>query len=91
MTDIAPIGRSQPTSLGAVSRNGRAATTPEIPPRGPDRVEVSSVARYLARLQEMPQVRTELIERVREEIAAGHYESPEKIAAAVDNMIEDLA
>ncbi len=90
MTDIAPISRMQPTALGAASRNGRSLPLHDAPHRGLDQVDVSPVARYLSRLQEMPEVRFELVERVRAQIASGQYDSAEKISTAIDNMVEDL-
>jgi hypothetical protein len=35
-------------------------------------------------------IRTELVERVRREIAAGLYETPEKWAIALDKLLERL-
>ncbi len=36
-------------------------------------------------------IRTELVERVRREIAAGTYETPEKWEAAFDRLLDTLA
>jgi hypothetical protein len=38
----------------------------------------------------LPPVRQELIDRVKSEIQAGTYESPEKIDAALDEMVREL-
>jgi negative regulator of flagellin synthesis FlgM len=37
-----------------------------------------------------PGVRTELVERVRQEIAAGTYETPEKLEAALERLLDRL-
>lgn len=37
-----------------------------------------------------PQVRQELVDRVRKEIEAGTYDSPEKWEAALDHLLERL-
>jgi hypothetical protein len=37
-----------------------------------------------------PDVRTELVERVRREIQAGTYETPEKLEAALEHLLERL-
>ena len=58
--------------------------------RGADRVEVSSLARSLSRLNQEEPVRQDLIDRVRAEIEAGRYDTPDKVAAAVDNLLRDL-
>jgi anti-sigma28 factor (negative regulator of flagellin synthesis) len=58
--------------------------------RADDKVEVSEVAMYLSKLRELPDVRTDLVSRLRGEIASGSYDSPEKLSAAIDAMIDDV-
>src|SRR3954468_23709467 len=75
MSDISPVsgsytGRVDPT----VDRPGRpaAATLDERPTSRPsDRVDISDRARYLSKLAALPDVRTELVDRIRSEIAGG--------------------
>jgi negative regulator of flagellin synthesis FlgM len=55
-----------------------------------DVVEISAVARLAAKVQQIPDVRTELVERVKAEIAAGTYETPERMEVAVNRLMEDL-
>jgi hypothetical protein len=38
-----------------------------------------------------PPIRTDLVERIRREIAAGTYDTPEKLEAALDRMLRRLA
>jgi anti-sigma28 factor (negative regulator of flagellin synthesis) len=38
-----------------------------------------------------PAIRTELVDRIRREIAAGTYDTPEKLEAALDRMLKRLA
>jgi hypothetical protein len=38
----------------------------------------------------MPPVRTELVETVRRQIAAGTYDTPEKMDAAMEELLRDL-
>lgn len=93
MTGITPI------EAGATGRVGRVADAPrraapgtdaESSRRAGDRVEVSDIARYLAKLRQVPSVRQELVDRVRAQIESGVYESPEKIEAAIDAMVKEL-
>ena len=58
--------------------------------RDADRVDLSETARFLTRLNELPDVREGLVERIKAEIAAGTYESDEKIDAAIEKLYEDL-
>jgi hypothetical protein len=55
-----------------------------------DRAEFSQGARLLSRLQQLPGVRQDLVDRVRTQIVAEDYASDEKVHAALDEMIEDL-
>ncbi len=56
-----------------------------------DRAEISEEAQLLARLAEVPDVRMEKVEELRELITTGRYESREKIEKAVDRLLEELS
>ncbi|MCR9075226.1 MAG: flagellar biosynthesis anti-sigma factor FlgM [bacterium] len=58
--------------------------------RSSDRVELSRVAQYLSQLQAEPAERTDLINRVREEIEAGTYLSDDKLEQAADQLLDDI-
>ncbi|MEZ6242581.1 MAG: flagellar biosynthesis anti-sigma factor FlgM [Phycisphaerales bacterium] len=94
MTGITPI------ETGASGRVGRVPDAPrraspgsdaESSRRAGDRVEVSDLARYLAKLRQVPSVRQEMVDQVRQQIESGVYESPEKIEAAIDAMVRELS
>ncbi len=53
-------------------------------------VEISTAAALAEKVRQIPDVRAELVARVKDEIAAGTYETPERIDAAVDRLMEDL-
>ena len=96
MSDIAPLGRPDPTgpiSYDASARPRRAAATPAAGlARGTDRVDVSPEAReatLVARLKDLP-VRSELVESARAAIANGTYETEDRLDAAIDAILEDL-
>ena len=55
-----------------------------------DRVEISDLARFMGQLHGTSMVRFGLVERVRAEIEAGSYETPERINATVDILMEEL-
>lgn len=55
-----------------------------------DRVEFSQTAQLLSRLQDLPDIRFDLVSRVKAEIAAGTYETSDKIDAALDGLLDDL-
>lgn len=80
-------------SRGAASRRSRleeglpASTASTV--RGTDRVEVSAMALYVSKLQQMPAIREDLVARVRAQIAAGGYDSEDRLNAAMDEMMKD--
>lgn len=55
-----------------------------------DTVEISLAAKLAAKVQGTEAVRTELVERVQSEIAAGTYESPERIEATIDRLMPEI-
>lgn len=97
MSEMSPLttgpvnraGRVGPASSG----RGSEAESARIPgrDRGEDRVEFSSHVQYLIELKNGGPVRTELVNRIRSEIEQGTYETPEKLEAAIDELLGDLA
>lgn len=93
-------------SAGSASSNaaalGEAAPIPSAPAqeiptthaaparRGGDEVEVSQLAYYLNKLRTLPAQRHDLISSIREQIAAGTYDTPERLEGALDGLLEDL-
>ena len=83
---VGPINRA----VGASAYNGQASRAKnELTQRSGDRVELSDHARLLDRLRQLPDVREELVEMVREAIAQGTYETAEQVDVAIDRLLED--
>ena len=55
-----------------------------------DSLEISTAGKLAARIHDAGMVRTDLVERVRSEIADGTYETPERLDATVDRLLDDL-
>jgi len=55
-----------------------------------DRVEISDVARFLQSASILPSDRLKKVARIREEIASGAYETPEKLDVALDRLFADI-
>ncbi len=91
MNDIAPIGRPAPTDLRGTSRTRSSEDQSTSPTRQGDQVEFSDAARLLSQLRQLPDVRQHLVDNVRAAIADGTYETDEKISAAVDGLLGELA
>lgn len=80
----------------------QAATKPAGGAQGPDRLEISPAAEEAARLAEAaearaaqrasaaPEVRTELVNRLRAEIASGSYETADKLDGALDRLLDEI-
>jgi len=52
--------------------------------------EKTTAEQLVKMLQEMPDVRQDLVDRVRREIAEGTYETPERVEKAIQGMMRDL-
>jgi len=72
--------------ITTVVRDGGAAA---LPPTG-DVIEISAAARLAAQVHSIPEVRVELVERVKAEIEAGTYETQERIDITVQRLMQDL-
>ena len=55
-----------------------------------DKVELSPHARLMDQIRQLPEVRKDLIDRIKHEIEAGTYDTPEKLDAAVAELLIDL-
>jgi len=91
MTDITPLRGSSLPAIQQYSRTATPAATANGTSRPDDQAELSDVSRLLSKLQDLPEIREDLVSRVRAELDAGTYETDAKIDAAIDAMLEDLA
>ncbi len=82
---VGPIGRM----AGSIQYSGPPRNQ-QVTETRPDRVELSDHARLLDRLRQMPDVRSELVSAVRQAIADGTYDTPEKLDPAVAQLLGDL-
>jgi negative regulator of flagellin synthesis FlgM len=55
-----------------------------------DRVDISPAAQAAVAAAESGEVREGLVNRIRAEIAAGTYETPQKLDAAVDRLLDEI-
>lgn len=55
-----------------------------------DTVEISTAGKLAAKIHDDSIIRMDLVQRVKAEIAAGTYETPERIDATVDRLMEEL-
>jgi len=58
--------------------------------RESDRLDISSTARMLDLLRQGNVVREDLVAEVRDQIDSGTYETPDKLDAAIEELLGDL-
>lgn len=84
---VGGVGRAIPVS-GARPATGieSPASADALAPQ--DEVQISSEARKLDELSRTSAMRQERIEQIRQEIADGSYDTPEKLDAAMDKFLD---
>jgi negative regulator of flagellin synthesis FlgM len=55
-----------------------------------DSVEISDAARMLDQARDIPEVRQDRIDAIRNEIAAGTYETEEKLNIAIERLLDEI-
>jgi negative regulator of flagellin synthesis FlgM len=56
-----------------------------------DTLEISSQGAIASRLGEIPDIRHDRVAAIRQQIAEGTYETPEKLDAALDALLDEIA
>ena len=88
-TSGARFGTTPIVRLGGYSRNGLSQeNTGSV--EVTDTVEISELAALRSKYAQLPEIRQELVNRVRLEIASGKYETQEKLDQAIESLMEDL-
>lgn len=55
-----------------------------------DQVEISPLGQMLDSINDLPEIRHERVEEIRQQIASGVYETPEKLEIALDRLMDEL-
>jgi flagellar biosynthesis anti-sigma factor FlgM len=88
---ISPIGSSSPiTRLHGSKALEDVQGLQDADTRETDTVEISDSARYLNEIRKLPDMREEKVRAAREAIAAGRFETAERIDGTVDRLLEEL-
>lgn len=96
MFNLAPVGGTQAgrSAEGVASTTEDRARAPvevQAPVRPGDRVEVSRLSVLMSRLRDMPEIRHDLVDRLRHEIESGAYPTAERLDAAVDALLDEIS
>lgn len=96
MSELSPLSSGQVARTGRVGpatgrRSDAAEESARVPgrDRGADEVQFSSHIQHLMELKNGGPVRMDLVNRIRNEIEQGSYETPEKIDAAIDELMSE--
>jgi negative regulator of flagellin synthesis FlgM len=71
------------------ARPSHAAARAE-PTRINDEVDISDAARLVEQLHDLPDIRQNRVDAVRQQIAAGTYETREKLNTAIERLLDEI-
>ncbi len=71
------------------TRPAQPMTRPEAPQIA-DEVNISEAAQLVEQVQQLPEMREDRVEAVRQQIAAGTYETGDKLNAAVERLLDEI-
>lgn len=58
---------------------------------GADQVDISPEAEMISRVHDLPELRLDRVQEIRQQIAAGVYETSEKLDVALGRMLDEIA
>ncbi|HIF31565.1 MAG: flagellar biosynthesis anti-sigma factor FlgM [Pirellulaceae bacterium] len=58
---------------------------------GVDQLDISPEADLVSRVRETPEIRADRVAEIRKEIAAGVYETDEKLDVALDRLLDEIS
>ncbi|MEX2186634.1 MAG: flagellar biosynthesis anti-sigma factor FlgM [Pirellulales bacterium] len=80
-----PQALSGPHSI----RTPQRTVNPTVPATG-DQLDISEAAQLISQVHDIPDVREDLVARVRSQIANGSYENPQRLDVAVDRLLDEI-
>lgn len=91
MSDVTPINGAPSAALSPLTRRSQSEVHRDAAPaRSGDKVELSRAALYISQLVSRNEIREDLVDRVKQQIADGTYETPQKLDAALEELLSDL-
>jgi negative regulator of flagellin synthesis FlgM len=79
----------QPIRAPHAARPAQSIERPEAP-KIADQVDISDAARLVEQVQQMPEMRQDRLEAVRRQIAAGTYETSDKLNVAIERLLDEI-
>ncbi len=73
--------------------HARTAAAPQAPSSsfGQDEVQISDAGRLVEMANQLPDIRQDRVSAIRAQIAAGTYETDDKLSSALDRVLNELA
>jgi negative regulator of flagellin synthesis FlgM len=66
-------------------------SAPSSDVRGADQLDISPEADIVSRMRDIPDIRAERVAEIRAAIAAGTYETADKLEAAVGRLLDEIS
>ncbi len=70
-------------------RSPQRTAAPSTPATG-DQLDISEAAQLMSQAQDLPDIREDLVARVRSEIASGSYETQERMDVALERLLDEI-
>ena len=81
-----------PQSISAPhARAGAGVSHAASPSLGQDEVQISDAGRLVDMANQLPDIRQDRVNSIRAQIAAGTYETGDKLGTAIDRVLNELA
>lgn len=80
---------AQPISPPHASKASKAAS-PDKPESVKDELQISDAARMVDQVNQVPEIRHEKVSQIRAQIAAGTYETDEKLEVALGRLLDEI-
>ena len=78
-----PVG---PPHSSRVAKSDTATSSGPIQ----DELQISDAARLVEQVKQAPEIRQDRVDAIRQQIAAGTYETPEKLDIALDRLLDEI-
>ncbi|MBS0209369.1 MAG: flagellar biosynthesis anti-sigma factor FlgM [Planctomycetes bacterium] len=56
-----------------------------------DQLDLSPAAQFVDQVHSLPDIRQDRVNQLRQQIASGNYDTPDKLDAALNRMLDELA
>ncbi|HVW36394.1 MAG TPA: flagellar biosynthesis anti-sigma factor FlgM [Pirellulales bacterium] len=80
-----------PQTISAPHARVGGPTQVASPAQGPDEVHISDAARLVDQVNQLPDIRQDRVNAIRAQLAAGTYETADKLSTALDRVLNELA